>query len=109
MNWYSVRCIFRGLEPHTYEERVTIWMAHSFDEAIQNAEREAAVYVASNGFEYLGLAQGFKLSEKPANGAEVFSLIRSSHLNPQDYVTAFFDTGTEFQRDVKDKLSNRRD
>lgn len=48
--WYSVRCIFKHPSRHDmtkrglYEERVTIWKANSFEEAIENAELEAKEY-----------------------------------------------------------------
>jgi hypothetical protein len=35
---------------------------------------------------------------EPADGAEIFSLMRDSDLAPEDYLDSFFDTGTEGQR-----------
>lgn len=55
------------------------------------------------GHEYVGLAQAFLLSEDPAvDGAEVFSLIRDSNLDPDAYLDRFFDTGQEHQTDGLD-------
>jgi hypothetical protein len=104
--WYAVRCIFRSAwppdEPTTdvrhYEERITLWQAESADDAIALAEVEAEQYagaIAEAPSEYLGLAQAYALSDPPTHGAEVYSLIRDSSLAPEDYLDAFFDTGTE--------------
>jgi hypothetical protein len=50
--WFAVRCIFaigRGDddEVHTYEERITLWRASHFDEAIALAEAEATEYATA--------------------------------------------------------------
>lgn len=103
--WYSVRCVFQT--PHeegfSYEERVTLWRAGDFDEAIALAEEEASEYAAAVSdetaqTEYVGLAQSYWLSDEPDQGAEVFSLIRDSTLDSDAYLERFFDTGTEHQR-----------
>jgi hypothetical protein len=36
--------------------------------------------------------------KRPGHGAEVFSLIRDSDLGAEDYITRYFDTGTERTR-----------
>lgn len=57
-------------------------------------------YAGDIGAEYLGLAQSFHLAveNRPLeSGDEVFSLIRESELPPDDYISRFLDTGTEFQ------------
>jgi hypothetical protein len=77
--WYAVRCIFRcGWPPkfagRAYEERITLWRAESFDQAIERAEAEAREYAASiidAPDAYLSLAQAYRLSDVPADGAEV--------------------------------------
>ncbi len=104
LEWYAVRCVFRsawaetseGLPPgvHLYEERVTLWQATSLEEAIALAEAEALEY-ADEDDDYLDLAQAFKLFDDPSSGAEVFSLMRSSTLEPDEYLDTFFDTGDE--------------
>lgn len=47
--WYSVRCLFAFEAEHgtMYEERVTLWRASSFEEAIARAELEAAEYAGT--------------------------------------------------------------
>ena len=97
--WFGVRCIFR-FDPaehgdaSLFEERITVWEADSFDEAIEQAEREAEDYIAGLGT-YLGLAQAYELVETPSHGREVFSLMRESFLADDDYLEAFFTTGAE--------------
>ncbi|RNL78952.1 DUF4288 domain-containing protein [Nocardioides marmorisolisilvae] len=102
-DWYAVRCVFRSIVEvgvTTYEERITLWQAASTDEAIERAEAEAEEYAAAiedAEIEYVGLAQCFHLFDDPVDGAEIFSLMRDSDLDPEDYLDAFFDTGDEHQ------------
>ena len=97
--WFSVRCLFLldPDKPATYEERVTVWKAASFDDAIALAEAEATEYAADVDGEYLGLAQAYLMADPLQHGAEVFSLLRDSPLEPNAYLDAFFDTGSERQ------------
>ena len=99
MQWFAVRCVFRDTTSTTfYEERVTLWRAESFEAAIEQAEAEAHDYAEVLSLRYLGLAQAYKLADLPGDGAEVFSLCRESELGERAYLDAFFDTGTERQR-----------
>ncbi len=99
--WFGARCIFRHADRGAYEERVTIWRAASFDEAVASAEAEAAAYAGHlDNVEFTGLTQAFHMFEAPASGAEVFSLMRDSELDPDAYLNRFFDTGTERQQIV---------
>jgi hypothetical protein len=95
--WYSVRCVFRSVSDagSIYEERLTLWQAGNLDQAIALAEEEAAVYAQKESLEHLGLAQAFELAGAPSTGVEVFSLMRESDLDPDDYLDQFFDTGRE--------------
>jgi hypothetical protein len=99
--WFTVRCIFqlKSDAGFSYEERLTLWRAETIDDAIRLAEAEASDYETENGSEYLGMAQAFQLFDHPEHGAEVFSLIRESDLEPEPYLDSFFDTGRESQRD----------
>ncbi|MEV6209449.1 hypothetical protein [Kitasatospora sp. NPDC051914] len=100
MDWYGVRCVFEWTtsDGRAFEERITLWQASSADEAIALAEAEAETYAADNGFDYLDFAQSYRLDGAPGSGAEVFSLLRDSALEPSEYLDAFFDTGTERQQ-----------
>ncbi|MFE6050445.1 hypothetical protein ACFQ6N_06810 [Kitasatospora sp. NPDC056446] len=97
VQWYGVRCVFEWTagDGRTYEERITLWQASSADEAIALAEAEAGTYAADNRLGHLGFAQSFRLDGPPGQGAEVFSLLRDSPLEPDAYLDAFFDTGSE--------------
>ena len=96
--WYSVRCVFLHAED-CYEERITLWKAAGFDEAIALAEDEAKAYASALGsVEFVGLSQAYALADAPDTGAEVFSLIRESDLRPKEYLDRFFDTGGELQQ-----------
>ena len=111
-DWYAVRCVFvsredrssgsRRLEPGeaAYEERITLWQAASAEAAIALAEAEAEEYADIVECDYTGLAQSYLCEDAPAQGVEVFSLIRRSRLEPDDYLDRHFDTGGEFQRQV---------
>ncbi len=99
LQWYSVRCHFRIDERH-YEERITVWQAVGFDEAIDLAEAEADAY--SDG-EYLGSCDCFHLSDagmQASQGAEIYSLVRASDLDPDTYLRTFFFTGSERSAEV---------
>lgn len=103
-DWFSVRCIFRVTTDDggpLYEERITLWRTEGFEAAIALAEAEAAQYADDLGScDYLGLAQAYQLAEPPGPGAEVFSLIRDSDLESDQYLSTFFDTGQEHQGDA---------
>ena len=102
MDWYSVRCVFRDRNSaRLLEERITLWRASSFDDAVERAEREAKEYARALNLRYLELAQAFKLSQELSDGAEMFSLMRESDLPDEAYLTTFFDTGTERQQHSK--------
>lgn len=100
-----MRCVFRWTshDEKPYEERITLWRATSVEQAVEFAEREAAVY-AESGYElsYVGFAQAYALDEDAelGHGVEVFSLLRNSELPPREYVDRFFDTGGEHLRDL---------
>ena len=108
LSWFGVRCVFEwkgqtGVRKRLYEERVLLWRAVDFDDAITKAEVEAVEYVAGREAadpgpsRYLAFAQAYQLSEwdEPGNGIEVFSMLRGSDLEPGKYLTRFFDTGDE--------------
>jgi hypothetical protein len=102
--WAAVRCVFCFDYPdgQIYEERITLWQTDDMDTAIALAEAEAEEYAEPSHIEYAGLAQVYLLGDEPSNGAEVFSLMRDSELEPSDYLDAYFDTGGEHQRTAAD-------
>jgi hypothetical protein len=97
--WYAVRSLFFDTEgpESAYEERITLWQAADLDDALDRAAAEAAEYAEFAGVTYLSeFAQAYPLADAPPrDGAEVFSLTRSSALPSRPYVEQFFDTGRE--------------
>jgi hypothetical protein len=112
--WYAVRCVFRTTEnkpwgptdlttgTSAYEERITLWRASSADEAIARAELEANEHAAILGDQYVDFAQAYHLTDLPADGGEVFSLIRYSSLETDAFLDHFFDSGEERQQQFRE-------
>lgn len=104
LRWFGVRCLFTHGDA-LYEERITLWRARDFEQAIELAEADALQYsedVTDPDLPtaYIELAQAYALDDDPSlQGAEVFSLIRESTLPPREYIDRFFDTGDEYQAD----------
>ena len=100
--WYSVRCLFKHNKlkrklgnNKLYEERITIWKASSFENAIEMAEAEAKEY-ADLESKYLGFSQAFQLFEEDLkSGSEIFSLMRESRYKSRKYIKKYFYTGNE--------------
>lgn len=108
LRWYSVRTVLRHNDIGTFEERVTLWRCAAFDEAADRAMVESEEYASNLDASDCGIAQAFLISDDDAAhldersvGVEVFSLMRSSELDPEAYVDRFFDTGDERQRTVE--------
>ena len=105
--WYSVRFVFvhTPADPReltTYEERITVWLARSVEEAFKRAEIEAKAYVQTLdpqrwALHEVGLEQSYLHVGDLGDGSEVFSLMRDSELSADAYLNAFFDTGHERQ------------
>jgi hypothetical protein len=96
MEWFAVRHVIEN--DGSFEERITLWRAASVEEAMTRADAEASEYVSTVGGSVLGLFQSYRIGEPPADGSEVFSLIRRSGLPSARYLDTFFDTGSELQR-----------
>jgi hypothetical protein len=103
---YSTRAIFvcpncPRKKKYAYEERITVWEAKTQRIAIRRGEAEAKRYAKSVGSRYLSFIQSYWLFENlPADGIEVFSLIRESDLPPKKYIDAYFYTGSEKERSI---------
>jgi hypothetical protein len=101
--WYGAKTLYLVTSNTTetpanlYEERVIVLKSNSFDDAISEAEKEAANYAAEgSGLKYLRYVNVFKLfDEKIKDKTEVFSLMRESPLTPQEYIDEYYDTGNE--------------
>jgi hypothetical protein len=100
--WFSTRCVFHHADHGIYEERITVWLAPDVDAAIEFAEGEADAYAQVNGIQFNGFVQAYAMFDELASGAEVFSLGRTSDLTEEEYLTRFFHTGSERQREAED-------
>lgn len=104
MAWFAVRSVVvfdAGAEDgrDIYEERVCLFEAADAEVAIARAEVEVSAYAALfDDATALGFHQSYALAEEIGDGAEVFSLMRDSDLQPDDFLDRFFDTGDERQR-----------
>jgi hypothetical protein len=105
--WFSVRTIVHRRSEGVFEERITLWHRVDADEAADAALRESAAYAADTDAAAVdcGLAQVYEPYgdavgglRAPADGCEIFSLVRRSDLAPDKYLDAFFDTGDEQQQ-----------
>ena len=75
LSWYGVRCVFRHRPLEVYEERVTLWTAGSFDEAISQAESLRRVSVRPGHFYPPSLvASQFEALQDPSAEAGVLTL-----------------------------------
>ena len=99
--WFSARCVFHHLDPDVFEERITVWLAPDVDAAIELAEGEAEAYAAVNEIQFNGFVQAYAMIDELESGAEVFSLGRTSELPEDEYLTRFFHTGAERQRELE--------
>lgn len=98
MAWFGVRSVieFDGV----FEERVVLFSAGDIDSAIRRAETEAHAYVEALGSgRVLDFCQAYEIGDdEVSDGAEVFSLMRTSGLAPEAYLSTYFDTGDEHQQ-----------
>lgn len=100
--WFSARTVFEHDKPGDglFEERIVLLRAADFEEALERAEAEALRYAEEAGGTYTGYASVFEIAdEQLADGSEVFSLMRDSDLEADDYIDHFFATGDERQAD----------
>jgi hypothetical protein len=97
--WFGTRCVFHHQDPDVYEERITIWQAPDVDVAIEMAEAEAQAYATVNEIQFNGFVQAYAMIDELESGAEVFSLGRTSELSEEEYLTRFFHTGAERERE----------
>lgn len=101
LKWFGVKTLYRttakgrvrerdrnfDADAVLIEERVVIFRARSFAEAIRKAEREALASTKTSWTspygqrvetEYLGACDAFEMFEAPRDGAEVFSRVETS-------------------------------
>ncbi|MCF7830821.1 DUF4288 domain-containing protein [Candidatus Gracilibacteria bacterium] len=116
--WYSVKCIFGIYGKKTdkiwgYEERIILVRAKSFKEAVELAEKEARKYCEdyeSNDkyFEYENFISVFHLFDgKICNFAEIYSLIRSSDLERDEFLDKYYDDGSEHSGEISPENTSK--
>jgi hypothetical protein len=98
--WYSVKGLFRwyfkeGGRTDQIEERVVLFMAQSFDEALDMAEAEAKFYcqpdeTANFNIEPIGWWHAYWIGEIPGNGVEVFSRGAKTNLKSKAFVQRYY-------------------
>jgi hypothetical protein len=101
--WFSAKTIYKhhrveaGTPKVVFEERVVLFQAASFDDAIARAETEAREYCGSSGETvYLEFVDVYHLFDASiGHRTEIYSLMRESTLPDKDYLDTFYDTGQE--------------
>lgn len=98
MAWFAVRSVIRFDE--LFEERIVLFSEESAEAAMSRAQIESRAYVEALGSgEVLGIQQSYELDAPDIEDAtEVFSLMRTSALDADAYLTRHFDTGEERQQ-----------
>lgn len=99
MEWYSVRSIFRadvveeGQPRRVFEERVVVFRAASFEDALAKGEAEARRYCeGSTQACMLDHLVAFSLQEREINeGTEVWSCLRDLDLTDEAYLERFYE------------------
>ncbi len=102
---FSVQSIYQCDGPefdqfrYAYEERIVLFRASSFEDAIAQAEHEAEGYGKRNATKPLDYFMAYQLDDEDLpGGIEVFSLIRDSNLEDREYLERHYDTGNERAR-----------
>ena len=111
--WHSVKCIFEHndlaheAEATVYEERVVILRAIDLDDAITQGEAEAQEYVADIGndsISYTGFISAYRTGESELRDKmEVYSLMRETTLSRKEFLTRYYDDGTERTQIYEDR------
>lgn len=111
MEWYSVKGLFRwyfkeGGQTDRVEERVVLFLASSFDHALDLAEEEARIYctpdpTANFVIQPIGWWNAYWIGNQPASGVEVYSRSCITELSAESFVRRYYpkshDAGTPMQ------------
>jgi hypothetical protein len=99
-SWYSVKGLFRWYfksngKTERIEERIVLFRANDFDEALDLAEYEAKKYCAADRkanfrIEPVGWWHAYWLGDQPASGVEVFSRSSITKLSAQAFVRRYY-------------------
>lgn len=98
--WYAVKGLFRwyfkeGGATERIEERVVLFQAGDFDEALNLAEMEGRRYCVNDehanfGIEPLGWWSAYWIGGQPSNGVEVFSRSCNTRLSGQSFLRRYY-------------------
>lgn len=98
--WYGVKGLFRwhfkeGGNTANIEERIVLFFAESFEDALAQAEAEAAIYCeddpqATYRIESLGWWKAFAIEDIPGQGIEVFSRLCKTDLNADAFLRRYY-------------------
>ena len=103
--WFSARTVYEHDKPGDglFEERIVVFRAADFDEALVRAEAEASAYAEAVSCVFTGYISVFEMVEETlSDGAEVFSLMRDSDLGAEEYIDRFYTTGDERSDDEEE-------
>ena len=100
---YSAKTVYRhqltqkGKTKTVFEERIVLFHAVNFEDAIAKAETEANDHcTAVENVVYLGFVSVYYLPEETVgDGTEIYSLMRDSDLSDTEYLARFHDDGHE--------------
>jgi hypothetical protein len=100
LDWYSVKALFRwyfrdGGETARVEERVVLFRAGSFEQALDLAESEGRAYCIDNPeanyrIEPAGWWHAYWIGEAPGHGVEVFSRGCATDLGAKAFVRRYY-------------------
>ena len=102
--WFGAKTIYRWLPvaganaegEQLYEERISLLRARDLDDALARGEVIAQKYARElEGIEYLGFIDVYQISDEILDGAEVYSILRSSPLDSREFVRRYYDDGSE--------------
>ncbi|MBP7860299.1 DUF4288 domain-containing protein [bacterium] len=99
--WFGVKTVYKfdalsnDCPDPVFEERVVLFRAVDFNQAINLAEEEALIYAKEGNCKFTGFVNAFIIADEPAEKIEVYSLMRTSKLSEQDYLDHYYDSGTE--------------
>lgn len=98
--WYAVKGLFRWYlkdsgETVQIEDRVVLFLAKSFDDALDMAEAEAKCYCKADEqanflIEPAGWWYAYWIGDKPGNGVEVFSRRSKTDLDSKAFIKRYY-------------------
>lgn len=99
--WYSVKTLLYNTEVKTYEERIVLFRANSFDDAESQAIAQSKEHVSNlNGIIFIGIIDVFHLYDQPiGSGSEVFSQMIKSDLSSKEFIQRFYNL--DLDKDIK--------